>query len=129
MCFYKNSKRKMATEDIVVWKAMERNPKDSKKVMSYLYHDEDKYPNGYSVGDTIEADWRFCRNRWLNAFLIDHMCANLTSEVVHAYQHVVRQPGLCVVNLIIPAGNYYWTEEDEDENIVSTSMIIQSIEN
>ena len=128
MCFYKKSKRKKATEDIVVWKLMERNPDDRKKVKSYLYHDEDKYPNGYSVGDTIDADWRYCRNKRLNAFLIDHMCVNLTSEVVHAYQHVVRQHGLCVVKLIIPAGNYYWTEEDEDENIVSTSMIIQSIE-
>lgn len=126
MCFYKSSKRKKATEDIVVWKLMELNPKDSKKVKSYLYHDEDKYPNGYSVGDTIEANWRFCRNRWLNAFLIDNMCIVLGSEVVHAYQQTVKQHGLCTVKLIIPAGNYYWTEDDD--HIVSTSMIIKSIE-
>ena len=130
MCFYKRTKRKKATEDIVVWKIMERNPKDNRKVMSFLYHDEDKYPNGYSIGDTIKADWRFCRNKWLNAFLIDHMCTVLTGEVVHAYisstSDIIRDD-LCVVKLIIPAGNYYWTE-DENDQIVSTSMIIESIE-
>ena len=132
MCFYKNSKRKKATEDIVVWKVMERNLKDNKKVMSLLYHDEDRYPNGYSVGDTIEAYWRFCRNRWLNAFLIEHMCIVLGSEVVHAYQHITHTRVLnlynqCIVKLVIPKGNYYWTNDGYNE-IVSTSMIIESIE-
>ena len=97
MCFYKKFKRKKATEDIVVWKLMERSPEDSKKVKSYLYHDEDKYPDGYSVGDTIEADWRICRNRWLNAFLIDHLCIVLGSEVVHAFQYATKRHGLYVV--------------------------------
>lgn len=132
MCYFKSSKRKKAEEAVEVHKVMYvwYNPKTDQndiKVKSLVYHDEENFPDGYAVGDTIEAAERYSKNKSLNAFIIDNFVGHwLEGQVVHAYQSK-HEPGGCYasVKLSIPAGNYYW--ENEDDEIVSTSMTIEEI--
>ena len=133
MCFYKITKRKKATEDIVVYKLMTLYPykkySNELRVMSSVFHNSEKFPDGYTIGDVIEAAIRYTRIPALNAFIIDNLAGYwLEGQVVHAYKNKRSPVGIFAsVKLKIPAGNYYWEDNTCDE-IVSTSMIIEEIE-